>query len=233
MHRLWSLACVAACGGAPASSRDVLRAHTQALLDAVTAGDPAVWDRLVDPEVVYVSEAGEVETKASLLAQLTPLPPGITGTLAIARFELRVHGDTAVVLHVDDETVRYFGQPIHARYLTTATWRYRGRWTLVAAQVHAVQADPPAIRLSAAELDEYAGTYWLTDAVRYTIRRAGDGLVGQRTGGKPHELRIEVRDVLFVPGQPRSRKIVLREAGRITRIADRREGRDVVWLRRD
>ncbi|HEX7842382.1 MAG TPA: hypothetical protein VF469_33145 [Kofleriaceae bacterium] len=39
--------------------------------------------------------------------------------------------------------------------------------------------------------------------------------------------------MLFVPGQPRSRKIFHRDAaGRITGFADRHEARDVVWTRR-
>jgi hypothetical protein len=226
---------VVACSpaGIPPDSRTMLRAHTQELLDAVTAGDPKVWDRHVDPGILYVTEAGELETKASLLAQLEPLPPGISGKLAIARFEVRLHGDTAVVMHVDDESVDYFGHPIHAQYMTTATWRYRRGWKLVGTQVHAMLIDPPAVTLPADQLDEYVGTYWLTETISYTIKRAGDGLVGQRSTGKPQPLRVEVRDVLFVPGQPRSRKIFLRDAaGRIDRIADRREARDVVWTRK-
>ena len=94
--------------------------------------------------------------------------------------------------------------------------------------------DPPAIALPADQLDDYAGTYQLTDAIGYTIRREGDQLVGQRDGRPPQTLRVEARDVLFVPGQPRSRKIFLRNAGgQVTRFADRREARDVVWVRRD
>lgn len=55
----------------------------------------------------------------------------------------------------------------------------------------------------------------------------------RRTDRKAQELRIEARDVMFVPGQPRSRKIFQRDAaGRITGFADRREGRDVAWIRR-
>lgn len=43
-------------------------------------------------------------------------------------------------------------------------------------------------------------------------------------------LQVEVRDVLFVPGQPRIRKIFQRnEKGKITGFADRRESWDLVW----
>jgi hypothetical protein len=218
---------------APGNAEAVLRAQTQELLDAVTAGNPAVWDRYVDPQVLYVSEAGEVESKAQLLAEVAPLPAGISGKIALGRFEVRRHGDTAVVLHVDEEDEDYFGHAIHAQYLTTATWRLGpDGWKLIASQVLATLIDPPAIALPAAQLDEYAGTYQLTGAIRYTIRRDGDRVIGERTGRPAQELRVEARDVLFVPGQPRSRKIFQRDAGgRITGFADRREARDVVWTR--
>src|SRR5262245_54620131 len=94
---------------APDNSDATLRAIPQQMLDAVTAGDPSVWDRYVDPDIVYVSEAGDIETKKSLLAQLAPLPAGVSGHLSLARFVAHVHGDTAVVLQVDDEEENFHG----------------------------------------------------------------------------------------------------------------------------
>jgi hypothetical protein len=218
---------------APADATATLRAQTQEMLDAIAAGNASVWDRYLDPKVVYLSEAGEVETRASLLAQLKPLPPGISGQITMSRFDVQQFGDVAIVLHVDEESESYFGHPIHAQYMTTATWRLGpDGWKIIATQVHASLADPPAIELPAGKLDDYVGTYRLTDDIGYTIRRDGDHLVGERTGRPPQTLRVEARDVLFVPGQPRSRKVFLRDpAGQVTRFADRREARDIVWTR--
>jgi hypothetical protein len=219
---------------APGDTATVLRAQTQALLDAVAVGDTKVWDRYLDPGVVYLSEAGEVETKAQLLDELKPLPAGISGKIELGKFDVKQFGDTAVVVHVDEEFENYFGHEIHAQYMNTATWQLgRDGWKLIAQQVYASLLDPPAIALPAAQLDEYVATYQLTDAISYAIRRDGDHLVGERTGRPPQPLRVEARDVLFVPGQPRSRKVFQRDAsGRITGFADRREARDVVWTRR-
>lgn len=218
---------------APADSAAVLKAQTQALLDAVTAGDARVWDRLLDPDVLYVSEAGELERKPQLLAEVVPLPAGITGRIRIGAFEARIHGDTAIVFHADEEDERYFGHDLHARYLNLATWRYRdGAWTLIATQVLAALIDPPAITLPAGALDEYVGSFALTPEIHYTIVRDGDHLVGQRTGRPPQVLQAEARDVFFVAGQPRTRKIFLRDAaGKIARFTDRREARDVIWAK--
>lgn len=224
---------LAGCAHIPADSAAILKAQTQQLEDAVSAGDRAVWDRYVDPRIIYVSEAGDYETKASLLKQVEPLPAGISGTIVARDFAIELHGDTAIVRDADDETENYFGHVIHARYLTTSTWRYSNGWKLIARQVIATLIDPPAITLPAAQLDEYAATFELTKDITYTIARDGDHLVGTRTGRPPQVLAIEARDVLFVPGQPRSRKIFLRDpTGRIDRLADRREGRDIIWTRR-
>jgi uncharacterized protein DUF4440 len=211
----------------------VLRRQTQEMLDAVTAGDPRVWDRYLDPRVIYVSEAGEVEGKAQLLAELKPLPAGISGRIEIGAFEVRQHGDVAIVFHTDEEHESYFGHELHAQYLNVNTWqRGAAGWKQIAAQVHAALRDPPSITLPADQLDDYVGTYDLTDAIHYTIRRDGAQLVGQRTGRPPQPLLVEARDVCFVAGQPRSRKIFLRDDhGRVTGFADRREARDVVWPR--
>jgi hypothetical protein len=229
------LLCVAAaCRPAPPENPEaILRAQTQDLLDAVAAGKREVWDRLLDPGIIYVSEAGELETKASLLAQIDPLPPGVTGSIAVGKLVVHQFGDTAIVTHVDDEHEDYHGQPLRNAYWTTTTWRRGpGGWRLIATQVLAMLQDPPAIELPAAQLDDYAGTYRLTDAITYTIARDGDHLVGTRAGGKPQPLGVELRDLLFVPGQPRSRKLFVRDAsGRIIEMRDRREARDVVWTK--
>jgi len=102
----------------------------------------------------------------------------------------------------------------------------------VASQVHAQLIDPPALQLPSARLDEYAGVYRLNADIKFTIRREGSRLVGERSGRPAQTLSVEAADVLFVAGQPRSRKIFLRGAdGRITGFVDRREGRDIPWTR--
>ena len=96
----------------------------------------------------------------------------------------------------------------------------------------ALRTDPPAIALRVATLEGYCGKYALTPAIAYEIRRKGDGLEGQQTGRKPETLLVEAPDVLFVPGKPRYRYVLLRDAaGKITGMAQRREAWDLVWKR--
>src|SRR4029077_11095496 len=79
-----------------------LRAADQALLDAIAPGDRATWDRLLAPDAVYVDENGRVLDRATFLEELVPLPPGLSGHIAIADYRVRLHGDAAlVVMRVD------------------------------------------------------------------------------------------------------------------------------------
>ena len=203
------------------------------MLDAVAAGDTKVWDRYLDPAMIYLAEDGTRKSKADLLKELQPLPPGISGAITIGAFDVRAHGNVAIATHDDNERENYYGQMLNAQYRTTDTWlQTKDGWKLIASQVHAALIDPPAIQLPTGRLDEYAGMYRLTPEIAYTIRRSGDTLSGERTGRPVQMLKAEAADVFFVPGQPRVRKIFLRDAGgRVIGFVDRREGRDVRWER--
>jgi hypothetical protein len=226
---------LAGCAASPGDVRATLRTQTQAYLDAIGSGDRPVWDRLLAADATYFDENGAVFDKAAIIKQLDPLPAGISGRLAIAKFEVRaLDGNLAVAFHEDHETEDYHGALVVTDYRMLDTWRRDGdRWLLVSSAVQAVLRDPPAIALPAAQLDDYVGTYRLGSELAYTIRRDGATLVGERVGsGKPAELLVEVRDVMFTAGAPRSRKVFFRDdAGRVTGYGDRREGRDIVWRR--
>lgn len=212
---------------------ELLRAKDQALLDAIAPGDRKLWDEALAPEAVYVDENGAVMDRAQYLKQLDPLPAGASGTLRIASYSAKVVGDLATVVHTDDEEENYHGQVLHAQYLMTETWRKdSGAWKLSLVHVYAVPKDPPAMDLAASLLAEYAGRYSGGDDLVYVIEWDGKQLMGGRPGRKPAVLRAEVRDVLFVPGQPRVRKIFQRDRdGKITGFVDRREGEDLIWHR--
>ena len=224
-------------GSAAPAAEDVgalLRRQIQELFDAVTAGDSTVWDRYLEPDAVYTDEAGEVTSKRALVASIHPLPKGVWGKLELSSFEVRRHGESAIVTFVVEETEGYFGQVIHARYPSTHTWQHSSRgWRLIGAQTGALRQDPPEIALAADRLDEYAGVYELTPEIRYTIRRSGNALVGQRTGRAEEPIKPELADLFFVPGKPRLRKVFQRGAdGRITGFVERRESWDILWKRR-
>jgi len=210
-----------------------LEAKTQALADAIAPGDKAAWESATDPALIFVDENNHVMTKAALLEQLTPLPPGLVGHIKVTGYELQRHGDTAVATYVADESLDYHGQPLKTQFRTTDAWHRTPRgWKMISSMTLAVLGDPPAVSLPPAKLAEYAGRYELTSDIHYSIRLNGDRLLGAREGGKEVELKPEAPDVFFVTGSPRSRKVFYRDAsGRVTGFGDRREGQDIKWRR--
>jgi ketosteroid isomerase-like protein len=215
----------------PDKTTEGLRAKDQALLDAIAPGDRKVWDQALAADAVYVDESGAIINRADFLKQLEPLPAGASGNLKIIYYAAQTSGDLAFVIHKDDEQERYHGQPLSAQYLTTETWqREDGEWKLHLIHTYAVLKDPPAITLPANQLEQYVGRYSGGPDLAYVIKFDGQRLVGGRPGSSLKPLDVEVRDVLFVPGAPRIRKIFQRDAkGKITGFVDRRESWDLVW----
>ena len=212
---------------------NLLRAKDQALLDAIAPGDRKVWDDALAANAVYVDENGIIMNRAEFLKQLDPLPPGASGRLRIASYSATFSGDLATVVHTDDEQENYHGQMLHAQYLMTETWRRDGSdWKLYMVHAYAVMKDPPTATLSSESMAEYAGRYSGGSDLVYAIEWDGKQLKGGRQGRASSPLEVEIRDVLFVPGQPRVRKIFQRNnSGQITGFVDRREGEDLVWRR--
>lgn len=208
----------------------LLRAKDQSLLDAFAPGDRMPWKNVISADFVYVDENNSIMNRSDFLMQLLPLPLGASGNIAIRSYQVSLTGDTAIVVHRDDETEYYFGSELHAEYLMTETWqRINGSWMLRVVHAAAVPTDPAPVVLTHGEIDELAGTYRAGE-LTYTIRRDGGRIVGGRSGRPEVELKAETRDVLFVPGQPRSLKVFRRDAhGQVVGFADRRENRDLVW----
>ena len=221
-------------GSAVADHRVLITDEMQQMSDAIAAGNAGVWDRYLDPDVIYAEEDDSYKGKAELLKEIRPLPKGLGGAIRVELLSYREDGDVAVALFRQNETERYFGQTIYAKYLTNTTWRKRaGGWKLVAAQVLAEKTDPPAIALAPAQLAQYTGTYRLRDsAPTFTLVAEHGALLGTRNGRKSAVWNAESPDVFFVKGDPRIRKIFRRDAaGKITGFIERRESWDIVWDR--
>jgi Domain of unknown function (DUF4440) len=224
----------AGCGGSKQPNDDaVLEMQTRQLLNGFAIGDQHPWSKLLDANAVYVSEDNEVLSGKDVLGVVRPVPKGVRGTITPEGFRVRDFGDVAVATYIADERANYFGQEADAKYRVMDTWhRTRDGWRLLASEIYAVPRDPPASTLPPEVLRQYVGTYRLPSGRTYTITFDGNQLKGARAGGRPELLVPELKDIFFVPGSPRSRKIFKRDqAGRIAAIADRREGVDLVWPR--
>jgi hypothetical protein len=210
-----------------------LRATDQMLLDSYASGNQAIWEKVLLPAAITVDENGTIMGHDDFIKQIHPLPKNISGTIALTEFQMAIDGDTATVLHKDDERETYHGIALRAHYIMTETWLCRaGQWKLALLHAYVERKDPPAIALSSATLDDYAGRYTAAPDLNLTIRREGDHLVSQRDGKPAQTLQAELRDVFFTPGQPRDKNLFQRGAnGHVSGFIDRREGEDIVWKR--
>jgi len=212
------------------TTSDVLRRQTQDLFDAVTNGDAKVWEKYLDADLAYLDENGILTGRKDTVAQIQPLPKGISGDIRVVNWVDHDFGDTHVTSFDADEHEDFHGQKLHALYRSIGTWRKTaGGWKLTSMQTIAAQQDPPAVTLPPAVLAEYSGEYEAGPDLHITIALANGELTSSANGGKPAPLKVELKDVLFTPGQPRVRKIFVRDAqGHVTGYLNRREGRDVV-----
>jgi hypothetical protein len=226
--------CLAGPATAFADDRALLTRYEQQMADALVPGNAPAWDKYLDPNVIYAEEDGSYKGKAAMLKEIRPLPKGLSGTIKVELLSYSEDGDTAVALFRQNETEHYYGQTIHASYLTNTVWKKRaGDWKQIAGQVLAERTDPPSLAISAGRLTQYAGTYKLKDSEPvYTLSVSNGQLIGVRNGRKPTAWKMEAPDVFFIPGDPRIRKIFQRDAqGRITGFVERRESWDIVWLK--
>jgi ketosteroid isomerase-like protein len=204
----------------------------QELSDAITNGTPAVWETYLDPNVVFAEEDGSYKGKDGMVKEVRPLPKGLGGEIRVELLSYHEDGDTAVALFRQHEIERYYGQTIHASYLTNTVWKkHPDGWKQIEGQVLAERTDPPSVTVSAQDLGKFAGAYRLKDsAPTYSLAVVDGKLMGGRTGAAPSQWNAETRDVFFIKGDPRIRKIFQYDAtGRVTGFIERRESWDIVW----
>jgi hypothetical protein len=225
---------VAAATPPPEDVPAALKSQTQALMNAITNGTPAVWEQALDDAATITDEGGSVSTKAELVKSIHSLPKGVSGSIEIVDFRAFVHGSAAVTNYVSDEHENYHGHALHCQYRATDTWiRHASGWRLIASQVLALKTDPPAIALTAEKANDYVGRYALDESITYEIRMRDGKLEGKRSDRPTAEaLSMESPDVFFVGGNPRYRKVFQRDdQGRITGFVERREAWDIAWAR--
>lgn len=210
------------------------RARDQALLDAIAVGNKAEWERLLSPDAIYIDENGAIYSKPQLIAEMIrPLPPHVSGHIDIASYRLQVTGDTALVVHKDDEFENWHGHRLKAQYVMSETWRRNhGEWKLAMVHVYVVPKDPPGVSLPSEKLDAYTGRYKAAPELLDVITRDGAKLTLSYNGKPAKPLLVESPDMLFIPGEPRFRYIFQRDGkGRITGFVERREGENILWTR--
>jgi Domain of unknown function (DUF4440)/Domain of unknown function (DUF3471) len=204
--------------------------RTQELFDSVAGGNQAPWKQYIAEDALYFDEKGRNMDKQALVADVTPLPKGYSGTIRVVRPQSRIIGTTAILAYDLDETEVVYGTNLKARYHETDTWMFRnGRWQIVAGQVLRYYEDPAPGKVDSTRLDEYLGTYELAPGVTRRVTREGDQLYSQRGERKRELLVPEAGDIFFRPGVEGRFVFRRNESGKVDALIDRRNNEDLIW----
>ena len=124
-----SLATIVCAADVPITQDELIR-RTQELYDSLVSGNQAPWKKYFADDCMFADEKGRCFDKPKLIADITPLPAGYSGTIKIENAQSRIIGSTAILSYDADETETIFGQNLKARYHITDTWLQRnGNWT--------------------------------------------------------------------------------------------------------
>jgi hypothetical protein len=153
--------------------------------------------------------------------------------MEVTNWRCEQHGDAAIATFIDNQTRDLHGQVFHAQYRSVETWlKDNGSWLMISSQTITLQVDPAFVALPGATLDQYAGTYEATRADKATFKRVGSDLTLSVNGG-PSAIRLaELRDILFTPGSPRTKRTFQRDRhGNVVGFISLREGHDIFFQR--
>jgi Domain of unknown function (DUF4440)/Domain of unknown function (DUF3471) len=210
-------------------TKEELVRRTQELYDAIVPGDREPGKKYFSDDCIFSDEKGRVFDKAKLLADITPLPAGYSGTIKIENAQSRMVENTAILSYDADETETIFGQKLKARYHVTDTWLQRnGNWQIIASQAHRYYEDPAVGKADPKKFAEFIGTYELAPGQTRSVVAEGEKLFIERTG-KKEELFPETSEIFFRKGV--EGRILFRygDTGKVEVLIDRRNNEDVVW----
>jgi len=212
----------------PITQEELVR-RTQELYDAVASANQAPWKKYFADDCIFADEKGRVFDKSKLVADITPLPVGYSGTIKIENAQSRIIGNTAILSYDADETETIFGQKLKARYHVTDTWLQRNdNWQIIASQAHRYYEDPAIGTADPKKFADYIGTYELAPGQTRSIIAEGDKLFVERNG-KKEQLLPETSEIFFRKGI--EGRILFRYAstGKVDTLIDRRNNEDVIW----
>ena len=211
-------------------TQDELVRRTQELFDSVAPGDTTPWKKYFADDCTFFDEKGRKMNKPALLADITPMPPGYSGSIKIARAQSHIEGKVAILSYDMDEKETIYGQEMTARYHEPDTWlRRNGQWQIVAGQVLRYYEDPAPGKVDSAKFAEYVGAYELAPGKTLTISSEQKLLYRQR-GDHPRKLLIpEADDIFFRKGVEGRILFHHVDNGKVDALIDRRNNEDVVW----
>ncbi len=210
-------------------TQDELAHRTQELYDAIVPGNQAPWKKYFADDCIFSDEKGRTLDKARLIADITPLPAGYSGTIKIGNVQSRIIGDTAILSYDVNETETIFGQNLTARYHVTDTWlRRTGEWKIIASQAHRYYEDPAIGKIDPKKFADFIGIYELAPGQTRFVTADGGKLFVERKG-KKEQLFPETSDLFFRKGVEGRILFHYDAHGKVDTLIDRRNNEDVAW----
>jgi len=222
------IATIVCAADVPITQEELVR-RTQELYDSLVSGDQAPWKKHFAEDCMFADEKGRFFDKPKLIADITPLPAGYSGTIKIQNAHSRIIGNIAVLSYDADESETIFGQDLKARYHITDTWLQRnGDWQIIASQAHRYYEDPAVGKTDPKKFAGFTGTYELAPGQTRSVTAEGDKLFVERKG-KKEELLPEASELFFRKGV--EGRILFRYTadGKVDALIDRRNNEDVIW----
>ena len=217
------------CGAPIAITKEELIRRTQELFDAVVPGNKEPWQKYFADDCIFADEKGRNLNKSQLIADITPLPKGYSGTIKIAKAQSVIHDDTAILSYDLDETETIFGQKLTARYHVTDTWLRRNDvWQIVSSQAMRYYEDPAVARIDPKKFADFSGTYELAPGQTRRVFSEGENLYVERNG-KREQLLPEGCEIFFRKGIEGRILFRCADNGKVAALIDRRNNEDVVW----
>jgi hypothetical protein len=223
------LTCSFALASDPPITQDELVRRTQELYDSLVTGNQVPWKKYFADDCTFSDEKGRTLDKTKLVADITPLPKGYSGTIKIENVISRIIGDTAILSYDANETETIFGQNLRARYHVTDTWlRRNGDWQIIASQAHRYYEDPAIGKADGKKFPDFVGSYELAPGQTRTVTSENGKLFIERNG-KKGELFPETSDLFFRKGIEGRILFHYAADGKVDALIDRRNNEDVIW----
>jgi hypothetical protein len=211
-------------------AQEIIRLEQQ-LADALP-GDSATWRPCLDPSWYVTTEDGTGFTKGAYLATFAPFGKGFSGNIKVTKPVLVFHDNFAVIHYVADEHETVFGQQLHTTYGMVDTWYKKDTgWVMLSMLCFEIPQLPPAIQVGRAILEQYVGTYRLSEKRTAVVSLRHDTLFIRKGKNAPEALFPETSNVFFRMSDTRGRKFFVKgEDGQMV-MRERRNGQDLVWKR--
>jgi ketosteroid isomerase-like protein len=177
------------------------------------AGDVTTWKRLVAADCVWIEPNGRKESAGYHVPRPAVGSSAIRHEVKLSDFDVRQHGEGAVVTYREDVTSTVGSNKIQTVVRFTEVFHLAdGRWVLV----HSTETpilERTGIKLDPALFQDYLGDYEVAPTIIGTVYREGDKLMLTSKGWRrPYEL-VPISDTtFFVRGFESTEIVFVRDA---------------------